>query len=77
MLFSLFLTNYGKNYALHAFLGASAYSLITYTFLLMEGKIPSDFQIPQKYTKLLMQITSIVWALMILFGIYLYLTICC
>lgn len=77
MIFSLVFTNYGKHYALHAFFGSLAYILITYTILLMEGKIPKDFQIPKRYQKLLMQITFVVWGFVILFGTYLYLTVCC
>lgn len=77
MIFSLLFTNYGKNYALHAFFGSIAFALITYTFLLMEGKIPKDFQIPRRYRRLLMQITFVVWGLALLDGSYLYLTVCC
>ena len=77
MLFSLIFTFYGKNYTTHAYLGSITYLIITYTFLLMEGKIPKDFQIPEEYQKLLMRITFILWGFQILYGTYLYLTVCC
>jgi len=77
MIFSLVFTYYGKNYTTHAFVGAAAYLLIAYTFMLMEGRIPEEFRIPRKYNTLLMEIAFVVWGGVILWGTYLYLTVCC
>lgn len=75
MIFSLLFTFYGKHYGLHALVGSFAYLLIAYNILLMDRKIPRDFRIPHKYEKPLMQFTWIVWGLIIMYGLFLYLTV--
>ena len=66
---------YGKNFTPHAIVGSIVYLIIAYTFLLMENKIPRDFQVPKKYRKLLMRVTMVLWAIAIFTGAYLYLTL--
>ena len=75
MIGSFTFSYYGKNFTPHAIIGASVYLIIAYTFLLMENKIPREFQIPNKYRKTLMRLTFILWAFAIFSGAYLYLTL--
>lgn len=76
MVNSLLFTSYGKNFLPHAIVGTVVYSLIIYTFLLMEGRIKIKlFILPQKYRKTLMRLVMILWGITIFFGAYSYLTI--
>lgn len=75
MIGSFTFSYYGKNFTPHAFIGSIVYLIIAYTFFLMEGRIPNDFQIPEKYQKSLMRFTMVLWFLAIISGAYLYLTI--
>ena len=76
MVNSLLFTSYGHNFILHAVVGTAVYSLIVYTFLLMEGKITIRlFILPEKYRKNLMRFVMVLWGITIFFGAYSYLTI--
>ena len=76
MVNSLLFTSYGHNFILHAIVGTVVYSLILYTFLLMEGKITIKlFILPERYQKTLMRLVMILWGVTIFFGAYSYLTI--
>ncbi len=75
MIGSFIFSYYGKNFTPHALIGSIIYIIIAYTFFLMEGRIPHDFQIPKKYQKNLMRFSLVLWAFAIFSGVYLYLTI--
>ena len=71
MLFSLlFQTEYGPKYLPHAIFGTIIYSLIVYTFLLMEKKLPEFLRLPKKHHKVLMQLTNVLWGIAILTGVF-------
>ena len=75
MIYSFIFTNYGRNFIVHAIIGTFIYLEIVYTYLLMQGKIPSKLRVPKNYQPLLMAITSVLWGLAILSGLVSYIVI--
>jgi predicted ferric reductase len=75
MALSFLFTSYGHAFVYHAIVGLLVYSLIIYTFLTMEKKIPKQLTIPKYYNSWLMRISSVLWGIAILSGIYSYITI--
>ena len=75
MVFSFLFTSYGRNFIIHAIIGTLIYLEIVYTYLLMNGKIPTKFSVPKKHQPLLMAVTSILWGIAIISGLISYLVI--
>lgn len=73
MIFSIFLTSYGKQFWPHAIVGTLAYLFILYTYLSMDHKLPKKFSVPVKYRLKWMKTTAVVWSLSIGFGLFMYL----